>query len=274
MKHPVLALALGAVSLAVFFTACENPASTNGGEPDAVLELATAPAAVAANDSSYLGVYKGVITDTAISGSFWVSITEETAGSVKAALNVLLTTAGGTSMQILNADPVKKADDSYDVTFSLTSNGVPFVMNYNVSATGVVSAPDLTASGEQIGINIAKETTTVTVESWEGTISGSSSGVTSGTSWTVSISGKWNFIRTGDEISGSWSTVAVNSLNGIPDDFKSGNMTGTISSNAITFGSGTPDTCTGTFSGSSVGGSWSWVDTTKGSGTWAGIKKQ
>jgi len=298
MKNPVIKIALISFVAVLFIAACKSPTSDTPAAQAAVTpvtgSLPAAPAAVAVNDNSVNGVYKGVITDTVTSGSFWISIADDTANpsvisraitgltAKKAALNVLLITTAGVDQRTVAGTATAQPDGRFKVSFTWTTNSVNYVMTYTISSSGVVSLstpPAITAGGTPIGVNLAKETTVVTVESWVGTISGSSSGtkVVNNTPvvWTADTNGNWNFIRTGNTLSGSWSANTVNSFRDFqPDIQTSGSISGTVNGNTITFGGGVPDkTCTGTFSGSSVGGSWSWKASDKGSGSWSGSKK-
>jgi hypothetical protein len=292
MKNPVVKIALTSLVAVLLIASCKNAALDTTGQSASVQptsDFVSTPSPVAANDNSANGIYKGVITDTVTTGSFWVSVTDDTATpsvisragvalpAKKASLNVRLTTAAGTDQKTVTG--TVQSITNYQLSFTWTTNSISYAMTYTVSPAGVISTttpPSLTAGGAPIAINLAKETTSVSVESWVGTISGSSSGTTGGQAWTGTTNGNWNFIRTGNTLSGSWNTNTVNSLKamGVPDVISTGSISGTVSGNTITFGAGVPDkTCTGTFSGSSVGGSWSWISTDKGSGSWSGAKK-
>ena len=210
----------------------------------------SSPAPLAANDTSYKGVYKGVLTGS--TGHFWIDAYNT--DPAKILLSVTFT-----DISLDNVEGTQTLDGSnYVYTFS--ANGC--VMIFEVTPVGVVvdSGTSLVCAGHTGAISVVadKATSTVDVSVWEGT-EANSGGV-------CSQSGIWNVIIKGSKIAGThFVTTSDCGATGI-----AGDIAGTLTGNTIscTAANGSV-TATGTINGSSMSGNWTGLSL---SGTFEGSK--
>lgn len=268
----VASLVLTALVAASLFSVMACSSASGGDSADT---LPAAPPAVAANDSTSLGVYKGVIADTSVSGSFWVELSKTPASPsvmssrgtapmiTSAVLNILI---NGSYQQIAGTIS-GLALNAYHVTFSgFAIGGKATTFSFSVSSDAVTDASlDITGSATA-EIALYKELSDTSVSSWEGTFSGADGG--GGT-----MSGIWNSISTNTDMLIVYSGTDVN---GGSRTLISGHYIGEITSSTVNVdtGLGGPETI-GTISSTTLTGSWDWPkEPSRGSGTWSGKKTQ
>ena len=221
-----LTLFLLASTIVMFLFGCGG-----GGSPS--------PTPNPANDNSYKGVYKGVLTGTGSTGHFWIDAYNTDATKLELSLTF-------TNVSLDNVEGTQTLDGSnYVYTFS--SNGC--VMIFEVSPTGSVIS-DLTSlvctgSTGTITVVADKATSTTDVSIWEGTETNSGG--------SCAESGIWNVIVKGLKIAGTvMVTTSDCSSSGL-----SGDIVGTKAGNAVTCTADSGNvTATGTVDGSSMSGTW------------------
>jgi len=209
----------------------------------------TSPTPKAANDNSYKGVYKGVLSGS--TGHFYID-----AYNTDATKLTLSFTFDGVSLTL---DGTKTTDgDNYVYTFS----GSGYTMDFEVTSTGSIVSATFTFTGHTAAITVDadKATSTTDVSVWEGTEAETTA--TGG----CDESGVWNVIIKGTVITGTH-VRTTSSCGGIGEHDV---VTGTLTGNSITAtGSDGHITATGTKNGSSTSGTWSGNGET---GTWSGTK--
>ncbi|MBX9853876.1 MAG: hypothetical protein K2X86_19205 [Cytophagaceae bacterium] len=205
-------------------------------EPYSCATCADSPEALASNDASSAGIYKGVITGS--SGNFKIVLENGSSNIfIVATFQGVTDTLTTNSLSSWNpGDAIVSAVFTGDQEISIT---------FSVNADG--SSPTATAAitgYSNVTVSIVKETSTTLVQCFEGTFAGFSSG-------------NFNFWLTSTSIGG-----VAKSTTGSPDIF-TGNVTGTtitgITSNSTNF--------SGTLSGDNASGNW---NNSYGSGTWTG----
>ncbi|MCW3110743.1 MAG: hypothetical protein JWQ09_5249 [Segetibacter sp.] len=138
----------------------ETPAE----EPFTCSTCSTTPRAVAANDATSKGVYKGIVIGS--SGTIMFDI-NNTATTITAAMVIDGITVNLTS----NVSWV--AGQAYVAPFTGTLNGSPVSITFSVASNG--GSPTVTTSSipghANASFNIIKETSTGLLECWEGTYS-------------------------------------------------------------------------------------------------------
>jgi len=171
-KSQFNALFMAIVIFACVFSSCK------GNDPS--LNLATKPEAVAANDASSAGVYKGIIVGS--SGYFSLSIKNGTdAVTCKFVFDgneVTLSSASfssWTSGQSINS-----------ALFTGTLNGQTINLTFSCDANGANPTTTVTIPGHTVYTTVIKETSTALVRCYEGTYTVAKK---SGT-----INGTWNFV--------------------------------------------------------------------------------
>ncbi|MEI6079371.1 MAG: hypothetical protein WCQ53_01870 [bacterium] len=210
----------------------------------------SSPAPLAANDASYKGVYKGVLTGS--TGHFWIDAYNTDATKI-------LLTVTFTDVSLDNVQGTLTMDGS-NYVYNFSSNGC--VMAFEVTPVGVVvnSGTSLVCSGHAgtIAVVADKATSTVDVSVWEGTET--NSGVI------CSQSGIWNVIIKGSKVAGTHFVTASDcGATGL-----AGNIVGTLTGDTISCTAADGDvTATGTVNGSSMSGNWTGLSL---SGTFEGSK--
>jgi hypothetical protein len=205
------------------------------------------PAPKAANDTSYKGVYKGVLSGS--TGHFYIDAYNTDATKV-----TLSFTFDGVSLTL---DGTQTTDGgNYLYTFS----GSGYEMIFEVTSTGEVVSATFTYTGHTgtITVDADKATSATDVSVWEGTETGSCG------------TGVWNIIVKGSAIAG----MHVQTTSSCGGEGQSDAVTGTLTGTSIVChgGTGGKVTATGTMSGSSVSGTWSGGGDAGDSGTWSGTK--
>lgn len=272
----------GAALLAATFLvpSCDllTNSDTKKTEDEPVATLPAAPAPNPAYDSEARGIYKGVMAESDVTGSFWIQVADEVARAVAPSLQAEL------NVKLNNRSVFRATAEAFEdlgvfsFNFSGAAEGSPWSFTFKVDPDGLIAGKNLIVDGTSIEVAVEKEFSYSRIETWEGTIRGSASGSTEGVSWTSTTTGTWNFIRQGADLWGAYgATTTVTPSGGEPIPPDSGTFTATVDGTSIGgfTGENMPDKyCTGTFSGNSVSGSWAWNATTKGSGTWSGSRTQ
>lgn len=197
----------------------------------------TSPEAKPVNDNQSGGIYKGTFVGS--SGTIKVVLQDNTISIILTFNNVtrtLTTTglSGWSSGQAISNVTFTSGD--WSVVLSINANG----SNPNV----VITIPN----HANIGVSLIKETSSELVRVFEGTFSGSQTGV-------------WNLVIQGSSING------IGRANG---DTSNEFLTGTLTGNGISLkNSDNVVVASGTLSGNSISGTWS---TSGGSGNWSGSR--
>jgi hypothetical protein len=185
-------VAVVALSLAVtFITGCKKSDTTdNGGDPlpkTGCPTCSATPSAVAANNTSSKGVYKGVIVGSTGTIKFDIANggTTITGTLVLDGVTINLTTTGTVT-----------AGSAFSATFTGTLNGSAVSIKFSVDADGknpIITLPVIPGHPTVL-ISVLKELSTAQIEAYEGTYSS-----------TKPETGTFNFVvnRTG----GVWSVV-------------------------------------------------------------------
>ncbi len=277
----------GAALLAATFLvpSCDllTNSDTKKTEDEPVATLPAAPAPNPAYDSEARGIYKGVMAESDVTGSFWIQVADEVARAVAPSLQAEL------NVKLNNRSVFRATAEAFEdlgvfsFNFSGTAEGSPWTFTFIVNSLGEILNSDLYVDESLIKVAVEKELSESRIETWEGTIRGSASGITEGVSWTATTTGTWNFLRQGADLWGAYGAKSVTTwFGGGETNYDSGTFAATVYGTSIGGFTGTnmPDTCTGTFSGNSVSGTWDWDDPEdpdvpdKGSGTWSGSRTQ
>jgi len=173
----------------------------SGSKDDDDDSLVTESEADPADDGKATGVYKGVIADTDTSGTYKIVI--ESSASGRAAGDVYKATlyldVEGVTI-VKEGSATELADGSLDLTFSLSVIGASFVFDLNISSTGTITDLEVTMDGQVISTVAEKETSTVLLEAWEGTYTGSKSFNDGTYTAAVTSTGTWNFLLKGTQM--------------------------------------------------------------------------
>jgi hypothetical protein len=160
MKKIILAISTIALITATVFVSCKKDEAE---APYTCTTCNQTPEAVAANDASSKGIYKGIIIGS--SGTIKFDVANTTSNSITATMVIDGTTVTLTSSVTWTAGQL------YVAPFTGTLNGQPVSITFSVTATG--SSPTITASnipGHANAIfSISKETSTALVRCFEGT---------------------------------------------------------------------------------------------------------
>ncbi len=155
---------------------------------DDVTPLSFEPEAESEHNDSYRGVYKGVLTTTDSSGMFDLSIKNRDDETI-----LLSGTYNGTPFSLSGNETYEEEEEEYRYEFSGISDGEEYSISFSteIGLSGTVDKGNTTfrADGNEVHVNMFKETSDRLVRVYEGTYSGGSSG-------------KWNYILRGTEISG------------------------------------------------------------------------
>lgn len=154
---PILALT-GLVS----FTACKKSDDPAPAPAYTCTTCKTTPDAVAANDASSKGIYKGVVIGS--SGTIMFNIANS--GTAITAVMII----DGTTANLSSA-VAWVAGQAYVAGFTGTLNGSALTINFSVAVNGsIATVTSATIPGHtNASFNIIKETSVALVECWEGT---------------------------------------------------------------------------------------------------------
>jgi len=242
MKRNFLVSSLVTIALfGMFFISCKK--SSGSVSPSyKCTGCITTPEAVAANDNSSKGIYKGIIVGS--SGTIKFDIMNSDA-TIKAYMVV-----DGVS-DTLTASVAWVSGVSYVSAFTGTFNGQAVSITMSLDANG--GNPTITAMNipghPNATLTISKETSSNLVECFEGTY----------TNATTGKNGTLNLII----------SPGLNKWYGQARETGSGssqNMVGTISNNTLSYDDGHGFTVTGTLSGDQTNGTWK--DSQPENGTW------
>jgi hypothetical protein len=152
------------IPLVVVYSSCKKASKQDEETPVSYTCTAckTTPDALAANDASAKGIYKGVF----IGSTGTIKFDVNNAGTTVTALMVI----DGVSVT-LTSTVTYTAGTAYTAPFTGTLNGSAVSINFTVGATG--QSPTVTASSVPghpgMGFVLSKETSTALVEAFEGT---------------------------------------------------------------------------------------------------------
>jgi hypothetical protein len=167
------------------------------------------PSALAANNNSSAGVYKGVLVGS--SGYFKLSVKNGTE-EVTCSFMFDGKEATLTSTSFANWTPGQAISNA---VFSGTWDGKAVSLTFSCDANGANPQVSVTVPGHTVSATIYKETSTTLVKCYEGTYSGQAEGQT--------VTGTFNFIVTGTKMYGFRK-----------DAQSSGFISGTISGSTLT----------------------------------------
>ena len=230
----------------VLFISCNKSKE----EPPYVCASCTkTPQAVAGNNSSSKGIYKGVVFGS--TGTVLFDI-QNNSSAVTAALIL-----DGVTVPF-NSGTIPQTSQPYTATFTGTINGQSASFSFSVQANG--GSPAITSINipghPYVAISLLKETSVNLVECFEGT----SKGVTNN----IAESGKFNLVLS--RSAGTWNALTID------DRYNSSQYqqwNGTISGNSLSCLCPPSIILTGTLSGDQINGSYSdGSPNGGGSGTW------
>jgi len=241
MKKVFLAGAvLGATLLTSYFMSCSKKSSSTPAPTYSCASCNTTPEAVAANDGSSKGIYKGVIVGSSGTIKFDIMNHDST---IKAYLVI-----DGVH-DTLTASVSWSGTGSYVSPFTGTFNGQPISITLSIDASGgnpVVTAMNIPGHpGAQL--SLSKETSTDLIKCYEGVAR--KNGSTDTTTFNIILStklGKWGVVTAGGSSSG-----------------------GTFSGNTFTINDGKGTTGSATLSGDNIING-TWANNKSESGTWSG----
>jgi hypothetical protein len=160
MKKTLLILLV--ISVVIIYSSCKKTTKENESVTYTCTTCKTTPDAVAANDASAKGIYKGVFIGSTGTIKFDVNNTGTTVTAVMVIDGVSTT---------LTSTVTYTAGTAYTAPFTGTLNGSPVSINFTVGATG--QSPAVTSSSvpghTSMGFMLSKETSTALVEAFEGT---------------------------------------------------------------------------------------------------------
>lgn len=219
--------------------------------PVACADCATKPEAVAADDGRPTGVYKGVIYGGTWSGTVKATIaTNQSVGTCDIKTAGKTYSSGNFTSSLTSA--LTSADDQTGNT-SHTFSGTDFTFVLVLDGSGNVVSSEVTLSGDAVGVSMAKESSTLLVECFEGT-------------WlnlTDQDTGIWNLVLYGTQLLGGATAP--------PSQGGWGIVTGTLDGLEIIVDNppGSGRSASGKLSedGSTMSGTWAWPDA---HGTWNG----
>jgi hypothetical protein len=192
------------------------------------------PTPAAANDNSYKGVYKGVLSGS--TGHFYIDAYNTDATK----LILSLTFTGVTIASLEGTQTTDSSTGDYIYTFS--SDGCVFIFEVTPTGSVVSSGTSLTCTSHSgtITVNADKATSTTDVSVWEGTNTDACG------------SGVWNMIMKGGIVAG---THVETTNTCTPGQLSTDEITGTVTGNSVncTADTGTVQV-TGTISGTTVSG--------------------
>jgi hypothetical protein len=244
MKKNKIVILLLISSFICMFISCKKAADTtpaSNNNPSPAYTCATcngSPEAIAANDNSSAGVYKGVIVGS--SGVFKLVI-----NNGNSTISGLALVDGVTYTLTSSLTSYTTGQSLNNVVFKGTQNGITVQITLNANSYGGNLTASITITGHSnVKINVVKETSIAIIKCYEGTFSGSASGA-------------WNFIIQNNKIQGTYkpSGSSGSSLDGtqngtsIGGNLDGGTWTGTFTNS---------DYLTGTWKDnkSSDNGSW------------------
>lgn len=239
MKLLSPAIAVCLLTLVVFATSCKKDTK----DPYTCTTCATSAEALAENDNSSKGIYKGFVIGS--SGTIKFNILN--GGSLITAVMVL----DGETFN-LQSSISWQAGQAYFAPFDGVHNGQPVSVNFSVGASG--STPTVTSVNipghPNAIIEVVKETSDNQITCYEGSFSGDETGVL-------------NVILS--EQLGYWTGVAHNNVSGTNTPFN-----GTISGTNISCSCQSGTSVNATLSGDEItNGTW---NDGSGTGTWSAVK--
>lgn len=207
------------------------------------------PQALAANNVSSKGVYKGVFFGSSGVISFDI---QNNNSSVTATLIIDAVTV------LFSSATFPQPGQPYSAIFTGTFNNQPASINFSVGANG--SLPVITSANipghSNIAFSLLKETSANLVECFEGTSKGATNNVPE--------SGRFNLVLS--RSAGTWNALAIDDRSN-QNQFQYWN--GTISGNSLSCTCPPSINLTGTFSGDQINGQYSdGSPSGGGSGTW------
>lgn len=218
--------------IGLFFLSCSNDNSSSNPNP-----LSETPQAKAEFDNSNFGIYKGVFVGS--SGVLSVNIKNDNTISAKLVLD-------GTTHNFTTTENVTQNQDIVGLTF--TSGNMSFDFGVHADGSNPIIS-NIEIEGHTLAsIEIIKEESTAIVKCYEGTFSGSDSGV-----FNVMISNGY-----------------IYGLGKSNNDNASGAIFGTVINNAINAIAGDVTTISGIVSGDNISGTWLETDNPSHGGTWTG----
>ena len=194
----------------------------------------TSPAPKAANDSSYKGVYKGVLSGS--TGHFYIDAYNTDATTVTLAF-----TFDGVSKTIEGTQTM----DGSDYVYTFSNGG--YTMTFEVTPTGDVVSASFIYTGHtgNIAVDVDKATSITDVAVWEGT--------NTGTCGSCSENGVWNMIVKGSTIVGTHAGISTGNMCGNTLEIEG--ITGSLTGTSVVFHAADA-TATATISGASMSGTW------------------
>lgn len=163
MKKIISITLLSVALLTALFVSCKKSAS-NKKAPYTCAACKTTPDALAANDASSKGIYKGVL----IGSTGTIKFDIDNAGTTITAVMVI----DGVTVN-LTSTVTWTAGVAYVAPFTGTLSGQPVTINFSVGATGqTATITSSTIPGHpNASFTIAKETSTALLQAFEGTYS-------------------------------------------------------------------------------------------------------
>ena len=230
----------------VFFISCNKSKEET---PYICAACTKTPQALAVNNSSSKGIYKGVFFGSTGTISFDI---QNNSTAVTASLiidGVTVSFSSGT---------VPQTGQPYTATFAGTINGQPASINFSIGADG--SSPVITAASipghPNIAFDLLKETSVNLVECFEGTSNGQTNNIPE--------SGKVNLVLS--RSAGTWNALTIDDR---PNQYQYQYWNGIISGNSLTCSCPPAIILSGTFSGDQINGVYSdGSPSGGGNGTW------
>lgn len=225
---------------------CKKPNKEN---PYICTTCVKTPQALAANNVSSKGIYKGVFFGSTGVISFDI---QNNSSSVTATLIIDAVTV------LFSTSAVPQSGQSYTASFTGIFNNQPASINFSVGANG--SSPVITSANipghPNIAFSLLKETSANLVECFEGTSKGSTNNIPE--------SGKFNLVLS--RSAGTWYALSIDDRSN-QNQFQYWN--GTISGVSLSCTCPAAISLTGTFSGDQINGQYSdGSPSGGGSGTW------
>ena len=219
--------------IGIFCISCSSDNDSDGGTV-----LSNTPLAKAEYDASNLGIYKGVFTGS--SGVILVNVMND--GNINATMNLDGTVHTFTTTEAVTAD-----GDINNLTF--TSGAMSFDLSISQNGDSIQTSSLIFPGHPSATLYVVKEYSDALVTCYQGTFSGTSTGI-------------FNFIVIDNSIAGLAYNPTDDDLSFIQGVITGTNVNGLIDETEGTF--------SGTVSGNSIGGNWTVTNPDPGSGTWTG----
>lgn len=198
--------------------------------------LPSAPEALAEHDNKSGGIYRGTIANASNSGSFTINLQNGKKEITVKINNIARTLTTDDLNAWTSGEPAAAtfSNGSWAVQIDLNATGSNMIILFSIDGVTTFNGA------------FAKELSTTQVKVYEGTFAGTDSG-------------RWNFIRHGNEISGVYFSISNND-----------NFTGVVTGNDISIDSSVI-AAIGTFAadGNTASGTWTGIPVTI-HGTWTG----